>query len=283
VEAGDEYQFYQALVAAWPLDLAATDIAGWSVFTQRMLAWREKSLHEQKLRTSWSNPDKAFEAAHRDFVTAALDPDRSGVFLRRAESFLKKLAPAGALNGLVQTALRCTVPGMPDCFQGRELWDFSMVDPDNRRPVDYFKRQTMLAELATEASTKLSLEQWESGAPKLALLKTLLQLRARYPRCFARGAYRPLPVHGEKAAHVLAFIREAVDVRTLVAVPLHVAHACGDVPLSAPHFWGDTAWPLPGPPTSWRDTLQGGTCECDVMPAREAFARFPVCALVSET
>lgn len=184
VTPGDEYQLYQTLVGAWPIDV------------ERVLIWREKSLREAKLRTSWFSPDEAFERDNADFVKAILDPAHG--FAARLDAFVKKLAPAGTCNSLVQCALKLTLPGVPDLYQGAELWDFSLVDPDNRRAVDYEARKT-------------------DAGPKLALIRRLLALRRERPDAF-EAELTPVA----SPVDVLAFRRGPM----LVAVPLHCARSC---------------------------------------------------------
>ena len=274
LDAGDEYQLYQALVGAWPLSLQADDRDGLAAFAERICGWREKSLREAKLRTSWADPDAAFEAANRDFVRVLLAPERSAAFLRSLSAFVSRIAPAGALNGLVQTVLRCTAPGIPDLYQGAEGWDFSLVDPDNRRPVDYARLQTMLA---ADGHPPATLATWQDGSVKQAVIARLLALRAQMPDLFARGDYTPLEVRGAEAGRVLAFTRQAGARKLLVAVPLHCGAACiaAGAPLPTAKFWGDTEIVADG---AWYNALTGepGTLRC-----AELFAEFPAAVLTA--
>ncbi|MDE2466773.1 MAG: malto-oligosyltrehalose synthase, partial [Alphaproteobacteria bacterium] len=203
VGSADEYMLYQTLVGVWPLQ--PPDELQLVQLRQRILGWREKSLREAKLNTSWADPDDAFERAHADFVSALLDPRKSAVFLNSLNDFVKRIAPAGALNALVQCALRCLLPGVPDCYQGTELWDFSLVDPDNRRAVNYDVRKAMLDSALPPVQL---LESWKAGTVKLALLRELLALRSRYAALFEKGDYVPLAVEGRRRTHVLAFRRQ---------------------------------------------------------------------------
>jgi (1->4)-alpha-D-glucan 1-alpha-D-glucosylmutase len=217
----DEHQLYQTLVGAWPLDLPADDAAGLARFAERVARWQEKALREAKLRSSWVAPDLDYEASCRDFLNALLDPTRSAPFLDSIAAFVDSIAPAGALNGLVQLALRYTLPGVPDLYQGNEVWDFSLVDPDNRRPVDYGSRQAALA--ADREAADLA-AAWRDGRIKQRLLRTLLALRAAEPEFFERADYQPLDTGGDKPA-ILAFSRSHNGKQLLVAVPLHCAAA----------------------------------------------------------
>jgi (1->4)-alpha-D-glucan 1-alpha-D-glucosylmutase len=196
LEAGDEYMLYQTLVGAWPINV------------DRVLGWREKSLREAKLETSWFTPDEAFERDNAAFVKAILDPAHG--FVPRLGAFVERLTPAGICNSLIQCALRLTLPGIPDLYQGTELWDFSLVDPDNRRPVDYHARMALL-------DAQLELRDWRSGSPKLALIRHFLTLRRERPDIFeARTEHVP------SSNGTLAFRRGPL----LVAVPLLCARSC---------------------------------------------------------
>jgi (1->4)-alpha-D-glucan 1-alpha-D-glucosylmutase len=269
VGAGDEYQLYQILVACRPFGLSDEAL---SAFSRRILAWREKSLKEAKLETSWAKPDADFENDHAEFVRALLDPQHP--FLARLEKFSGTLAPAGALNGLVATVLKCTLPGSPDIYQGTELWDFSLVDPDNRRPVDYHIREEMLAAAGDPAT---HLKDWRDGQVKLALLARLLNLRATELELFG-GNYRPLET-GDP--HLFAFARQSGDKVLFVAVPLLSAEAAIARAMPLPDDRLGEAFALPDDlrARAWRDGLTGA----DVPPPndRPLFAEFPAAVLVS--
>ena len=269
VGAGDEYQLYQTLVAARPFGLSGEALAA---FTRRILAWREKSLKEAKLATSWAKPDAEFEADHAAFVRAILDSDHS--FLARLERFSAMLAPAGALNGLVSTVLKCTLPGVPDIYQGTELWDLSLVDPDNRRPVDFHIREEMLAATANPAD---HLADWRDGQVKLSLLARLLALRAAEPALFY-GDYRPLET-GD--ARLFAFTRATAEKTLFVAVPLHSADAAIKKALPLPDETLGAAFALPEDlrGRAWRDAL----ADQNVPPPdnRALFEQFPAAVLIA--
>ncbi|GAA0560779.1 malto-oligosyltrehalose synthase [Rhizomicrobium electricum] len=269
VGAGDEYQLYQTLVACRPFGLSDEAL---SAFARRILAWREKSLKEAKLETSWARPDAAFENDHAEFVRAILDPQHP--FLARLERFSGTLAPAGALNGLVATVLKCTLPGVPDIYQGTELWDLSLVDPDNRRPVDFHIREEMLAAAGDPAT---HVKDWRDGQVKLALLARLLKLRAEEREIFA-GAYRPLET-GD--AHLFAFARTAGHKTLFVAVPLLSAEAAiaRGIPLPDDRLGEAFALPEDLRARTWRDGLTGA----DVPPPdnRPLFADFPAAVFIS--
>ena len=201
VEPLDLYPLYQTLAGAWPLDLHPGDASGLAGFRDRVAGWWKKSLREAKLNSSWAAPDEGYEAACEAFLEAALDPGRSAAFLADLTGFVDEIAPAGALNGLVQALLRCTAPGMPDLYQGCEGWDLSLVDPDNRRPVDYATRR---AALEQDASFAQLLGRWRDGGVKQRLIASVLGLRARWPEVFRHGDYTPLKIEGGKT---IAFLR----------------------------------------------------------------------------
>ncbi len=280
VVPGDEYQLYQTLVGCWPLDLGADAAGPLGEFAQRILGWREKSLREAKLQTSWSAPDPAFEKANADFVRAILDPARSAEFMRRMVDFVERLAPAGICNSLVQSVLRCTAPGIPDLFQGTELWDFSLVDPDNRRPVDFALRGEFL-----DRDAEPLFGEWRDGRVKLSLIKRLLALRAARPDCFEAGDFRPLETRGTRAGHVVVFSRSANDQAVIVAVPRLCVQACmaQKAPLPAAEFWGDGAIALPAElqGRSWRNVLDPRMMTVSALDFAALFADFPAAVLIT--
>ncbi|MFV0622992.1 malto-oligosyltrehalose synthase [Sphingomonas sp. ac-8] len=230
VDPGDVYMLFQTLFGAWPDGLAADDTAGLSAFAERVVAWQQKALREAKLRSSWEAPNATYEGAAEALVRALLDPAKSASFLADLAGFLATTDAPARANSLAQVALRYTVPGVPDCYQGTELPDFSLVDPDNRRPVDYALRERLLADPAP-------------GGEKLALLARLLELRRTHPTLFAAGDYRALAVRGARAEHVLAFTRTRGDTTLLAVVALRTAAATAgtDRPAPSRDWWGDTA------------------------------------------
>ncbi len=213
-DPGDEVMLYQMIAGAWPLDLDASNPAGIGEFVERLAGWQQKALREAKLRTDWTEPNEDYEATARDFLHRLFEP-ASG-FLALAGPFIDLIAPAGAVNGLSQAVLKMTVPGMPDFFQGTEFWDFSLVDPDNRRPVDYDRRRAALA-AATEAGQIL--DAWRDGTLKQALIHAVLQLRQRAEALFARGTYMPLVVEGPLADRMIAFARIDTASALVVVAP----------------------------------------------------------------
>jgi (1->4)-alpha-D-glucan 1-alpha-D-glucosylmutase len=237
VARDDEFQLYQTLVGAWPTGLAADDEAGLTAFAGRLEAWREKSLREAKLRSSWARPDEDYEAANRDFIRALLNPRRSAAFLAELTGFVARIAPAGAANGVVQAALRCLWPGVPDLYQGAEMEDLSLVDPDNRRPVDYERAARLLAQEETPDSP---------GALKLRTVARLLRVRAADPDLFAHGGLEPVMVEGPRAGRLLAFRRRLEGRGFVAAVPIRIARAFDGCSAPARSWWGDTRYAVDG-------------------------------------
>jgi (1->4)-alpha-D-glucan 1-alpha-D-glucosylmutase len=226
-----QWLLLQTLVGAWPLT------------PERAAAYLAKATKEAKLRTTWTEPDADFDTARDVYVAAVLgDPDLTAA----VEAFVASIDAAGAVNGLAQQLLALTVPGVPDVYQGNELVDRSLVDPDNRRPVDFDRRRELLASLPGLSPEDL-LARTDEGLPKLKVTREALHLRRRRPASFgAEGTYRPLRVTGAAADHVVAFSR-GDDVA--VVVPRLTLRLDGR--------WGDTAVALP--PGRWSDVVTGAT------------------------
>lgn len=244
-EATVESMLYQTLVGAWPLDLAPDDHDGVAAFKDRVAGWLEKALREAKLRTDWFAPNRDYEKACQDFLSAVLDTRASNPFPRELAAFVDAIAPAGAINSLAQTLLRVCSPGVADLYQGTELWDFSLVDPDNRRPVDFARRRALLS---TQAPASM-LAQWRDGAIKLALIRRALQLRADQPALWIGGDYLPLEIDGPMAAHAIAFARidrSRGDFAVVVATRLPGAIlGANRTPCVPADTWGETTIELP--------------------------------------
>ncbi|HVE21032.1 MAG TPA: malto-oligosyltrehalose synthase [Acidocella sp.] len=270
----DELMLYQTLVAAWPLGLVAQDQAGLDSFTRRVAGWLEKSVREAKLVSEWAAPNEEYETAARNFLSATLDPSRP--VLGEIIAFAERLGPAGALNGLAQTLLRLTAPGVPDLYQGTEFWDQSLVDPDNRRPVDFAVRQQALRQGLRPAAL---LESWASGAVKQAVIARTLALRQEWPALFAKGNYIKLEAEGAMAPHILAFSRSENKKQIVVAVTRLAARFLGDAPLLPAADWGDTALTLPG--ALWVDVFGERHVTGARIEAKTLFADFPIALLRS--
>jgi (1->4)-alpha-D-glucan 1-alpha-D-glucosylmutase len=258
-DANTEYLLYQTLVGAWPLEV------------ERAIAYMEKAAREAKTHTSWTRPDPAWEAALGSFIAAIAADDEFQADL--AELAASLVAP-GRINSLALTLLKLTAPGVPDCYQGCELWTASLVDPDNRRPVDYGLRRRLLARLPA-ASPEEVMAGMDEGLPKLWLVRQALHLRRRLPHCFGPGAdHRPLPASGARAAHAVAYCRAA---EVAVVVPRLVLGLAGD--------WGDTAIELPaggeagGSSAGWVNELTGERAAAGPCRLADLLARFPVALL----
>ncbi|MDX3907896.1 MAG: malto-oligosyltrehalose synthase [Pigmentiphaga sp.] len=287
--AADEYMLYQMIFGAWPLDLFIDDEAGIAALAERIAEWQTKSLREAKLRSSWVTPADEYERACNDFLRAVLDTRRNGRTLLELSAFVARAGAAGALNSLVQALLRLTTPGVPDLYQGTEFWDFSLVDPDNRRPVDYARRREALQCDADNASL---IARWRDGCIKFESIRRVLALRRRDPELFRRGDYLPLAASGDAAESVLAFARRYQDRVALVVVPhcaaglVLAAAGPAPVPHVPPAAWGDTVVETAGvvaPAGMLRNVLGGPDCgiEGGTIRVADLLREFPVALMVA--
>jgi (1->4)-alpha-D-glucan 1-alpha-D-glucosylmutase len=195
-----EYMLYQALLGAWPSGERDDS------FRERMQAYALKAAREGKQETSWLNPNQAYEAGLRTFIDRILDRSTSAEFLSSLETLARRVSLLGALNSLSQITLKATIPGVPDFYQGTEFWDLSLVDPDNRRPVDFKARASVLAAMDAPDWETL-VQNWSNGHLKLAWTRSLLKLRTELADVFADGDYEPLQVRGRHRDHIIAFAR----------------------------------------------------------------------------
>jgi len=263
----DEYLLYQTLVGAWPLrPLNSTD--EWKVFTGRIQNYMLKAIRESKQNTSWINQNKEYETAVFRFVETLLTPSAENQFLKDFLPFQERIARIGLWNSLSQSVLKLVAPGVPDIYQGNELWDFSLVDPDNRRPVDYNRRQEAFKNIqnlgTSEASISRLLESPEADELKLYTIAKTLCLRKQLPDLFQHGEYVPLRVDGAKARHVIAFLRKMKDKSLLMVAPRLIAGLLGTqkTPPIGSEVWEDTQIMLPvAAPTIYRDVFAAGTFE----------------------
>ncbi len=297
-DLNEEYFLYQTLLGAWPVEPYSPE--EYADFVKRIQAYMQKALHEAKVHTSWLNPDPAYDDAMRQFVVRILDPEQAGLFLKDFRPFQRRISHYGMFNSLAQTLLKITAPGVPDTYQGTELWDFSLVDPDNRRPVDYERRRRLLAELqqrVAKAGPDLRslaaelLAAKEDGRVKLYLTYRALHARRDHPQLFATGEYLPLATEGAHAEYAFGFLRHHDADWAMVVVPRLLTHLVPDVhqpPLGA-GVWQDTRLVLPdgAPRLRWRNVFTGETltpAEHDgrpSLPAAEAFGTFPVALLLA--
>ena len=297
-DANEEYLLYQILLGTWPVgakgkDPAPTDgsrttrslfgaLSGeeHAEYVTRVQDYMTKAIKEAKVNSSWVQPNEAWDEAVRAFVAALL---RRGdnPFVAAFEPLAETVARLGAMNSLAQTVLKLTVPGVPDIYQGCDSWDFSLVDPDNRRPVDYAARRQALATLANADAAGL-LAHWPDGRVKLFVLRTILRYRQEHAELFGQGNYRPLKVSGPHADSVVAFAREHENQAVAVIVPRVTSRLGDGFPVGA--AWENTAVALADDqPAPWRELFTGRAVVPDergVVPLAEALATFPLAVLV---
>ena len=242
-DAIDESMLYQTLVGAWPLAPPQTADQLYE-FRDRVAQWWMKALREAKRHSNWIAQNAAYEDACNAFLRAILD--NSSPFRAELQAFVDSIAAAAALAGIVQTFLRLTTPGVPDLYQGCEFWDFSLVDPDNRRAVDFSARDAALQQASTPDEL---LQQWRSGAMKQALIARLLRHRSQWRPFHATADYVPLAASGERAANVIAFERRSGPAHMLAIAmrwPLSLAGGTLGEPLVPAQAWGDTRIEISG-------------------------------------
>lgn len=272
----EELLIYQTLVGAWPLD-------GRGDFESRLSRYLVKAAREAKVHTAWLEPDEAHEAALTGFASGLVADDE---FIAELEEFAEPLWRTGALDSLAQLTLRLCAPGVPDVYRGQELWDLSLTDPDNRRPVDWQLRREHLDELdarqGEEGFIRSLADNWRDGRIKLAVTAAGLRLRRRRPDLLTAGAYIPLEVHGDRGDHVIAFARRHGDQWAVAIVPRLTLR------LSEGELWPSTGWEataveLPtDAPTGWVDQLTGRERGWDAaIPLAEIFSDAPVGVLTT--
>ena len=222
-----EYMLYQTLIGAWPLDGADDS------FVERIQAYALKAAREGKEETSWLNPNQAYEAGLQTFIARILNPAASAEFLESLARLAQRTALLGALNSLSQITLKATLPGVPDFYQGTEFWDLSLVDPDNRRPVDFAARADTLAATRMPDWHELA-RNWQDGRIKLAWTAQALKIRNELADLFTNGAYEPLEVSGAHRDHVIAFARRRGKDAAIIAVAR----------LFAPFTQAGRVWPV---------------------------------------
>jgi (1->4)-alpha-D-glucan 1-alpha-D-glucosylmutase len=290
----EEYLIYQTLLGAWPFGGFSENIH--KQFLERIQGYAVKALREAKVNTSWLNPDEAYETAVCEFLSRILSLSSANPFLQDFLPFQHRLAKYGIYNSLSQVLIKILAPGVPDFYQGTELWDFSLVDPDNRQPVDYLLRQQRLSELHHMQKTTSSLDlvhglldDAENGLIKMFLTTTALHVRKKNPKLFLEGSYLPLEAKGEQAHHVCGFIRQDHTSSCLTVFPRFLASLIPD-PTASPlgeSVWGQTWMTLPPetPYHSFRNILtqeivtpQNGPGVLG-LPIRTLFQHFPFALL----
>ena len=241
-DGNEEYLLYQTLLGTWPLTPsgeAQQNATG--EYVERIQAYMHKALNEAKLNTSWIQPNEPWLAATRDFIAKILDPSPRNKFLPNFLPVAREIARLGAINSLTQTLLKLTCPGVPDIYQGNELWDFSLVDPDNRRPVDYKARREMLSCLSTAKPDEL-LQEWPSGRIKMFLIHRLLKFRKEQVELFNRGDYFALRASGTFSDACIAFGRR-LDGAWMVVLAPRLSSRIGFPPVG--DAWKDTTIGIP--------------------------------------
>ncbi|MCA1323933.1 malto-oligosyltrehalose synthase [Herbaspirillum seropedicae] len=300
IDAIDECMLYQTLVGAWRdgMHAADDDLQALQQLAERVVAWQRKAQREAKRRSDWMVPQEAYEMACERFVRALLcDPGLDAhhhPFLSELEGFVRRLSPIGAINSFSQTLLKLSVPGVPDLYQGSEMWDLSLVDPDNRTPVDFALRQQRLADVRQRP---VSLRDWHDGGAKLQLIRAVLDHRRQHAALFGQGDYLPLSVHGKLARHVVAFARllpgssQHASLRAVIVVCTRLAgHLLAfdtprenSLPLVPVESWGNTCIAIPEALAAvgargWRSVLTSGygLLESGTDADQEAGLRIPV-------
>jgi (1->4)-alpha-D-glucan 1-alpha-D-glucosylmutase len=292
----DEYLLYQTLVGVWPEGFL--DEAGWNELSARIEQYMLKAAREAKENTSWANTNEAYETVLLGFIRAILRRTPRNQFLSDFTEFHRRVARIGMFNSLSQSLLKLTSPGVPDIYQGNELFQFSLVDPDNRRPVNYDARQALLKQLQHNACSSSPLPElvsnWladaGSGKPKLYLTWKTLELRTKKASLFKEGGYIPLNVRGEKAKHVVAFAREHEGQTAIVVAPRLCATLLGESndTVCDEILWGDTNLEISNAEGRCYHNIFTGECiaprgeERPFLTLARLFRYFPVCILIGE-
>ena len=271
-DAREEYLLYQALLAAWPLGMVQAN----GEFLDRMKSYFRKAQGEAKLNTTWTYPHAQWHAAGDHFIDSIL---RSTSFLASFLPFAQRIASRGMIYSLAQTVLKLTSPGVPDIYQGNETWDFSLVDPDNRRPVDYTRRKKLLESLEQRSVADL-LEHWQDGGIKLKVTHALLRFRSEIPDLFNRGEYIPLPTQGKQGNQVVAYMRKFGSTELLVVVPRRWSGA--NEPWLGSYWEGTVV--LCANARNWKNLFTGSSIKnsTDSIPASKLFLELPVAVYSSE-
>ncbi|RJP20408.1 MAG: malto-oligosyltrehalose synthase [Candidatus Abyssobacteria bacterium SURF_5] len=285
-DRNDEYFLYQTLIGTFP---AQED--DYEVYVERLKEYAIKVVREAKVHTAWLKPDVEYENAFLSFLEKIVTPKEDNAFLADFRAYQKRIARFGIFNSLSQVIIKATAPGVPDFFQGTELWDLSLVDPDNRRPVDFQTRMHLFEEMKTKLNDDLAgllqelLDSREDGRIKLFLIHRLLSARKKRHRIFQEGSYEPLPVQGHLQNHVIAFARIYSNMWAVTVAPRFLITVLKeDEDPFGEKVWKDTYLALPeGAPKSWRDAITDDQATLDnFLPVGKVLRRFPVSLLVSE-
>jgi (1->4)-alpha-D-glucan 1-alpha-D-glucosylmutase len=283
VRQGDIAMLLQTIVGAWPLSVSPGD-AAMASFVERVEAWWIKALREARLRTHWTHPHAGYEGDASALLHALFEDGEFADVRHGIHQLARELDVPGALNGLISATLRITLPGIPDLYQGCDYWDLSLVDPDNRRAVDY---ETRLASLQADATWPNLLEQFRDGAIKQRLIQRLLTARRASPQIFSQSDYQPWIAHGPAAEHVFSFTRQHGDNLLLVAVPRHCLRWVKGqtMPRVPEQVWQGTYLPPPPRGLRYRDVLSGEVFtppDQGDWPVAQLFAAWPVAVLQAQ-
>ena len=241
-DGNEEYLLYQTLLGTWPMRANSDpEPAAAPEYVERIQAYMAKGLHEAKINTSWIQPNEQWDAAMREFVAKILDSSPRNKFLTIFTPVAREISRLGAINSLAQTLLKLTSPGVPDIYQGNEIWDYSLVDPDNRHPVDYDRRRQMLETLPATAPDKL-MKTWPDGRIKMFLTQRVLQFRREHAALFQRGQYLPLKANGPFAECCISFTRELAS-KWIVVITPRLSSRVGFPPVG--ECWRDTTIEFP--------------------------------------
>ncbi len=284
----EEFLLYQTLIGSWPL--YPMDASARAQYIDRIEKYLIKALKEAKIHTSWINPNEAYEKEVLEFIRRILNLEADNQFIKHFEQFIQPIVKAGMFNSLAQTILKMTAPGVPDFYQGSELWEFALVDPDNRRPVDYTNRQHLLSDLKQKAQEDPGLlishlmETPEDGRIKLYITSQILNFRRQHLALFQEGEYIPLEITGEKAKHVVAFSRTKDQMQIVVAVGRFYNQLLNsDFVNPVGKIWENTYLVLPPQlEGNFRDILSGiilSSTQDHSFPLQQAFSKLPIVVL----
>jgi (1->4)-alpha-D-glucan 1-alpha-D-glucosylmutase len=292
-DTNTEYLLYQTLIALWPPPRPgrrSDDIPdrAWRESTrERLEQYMIKAVREAKTRTSWTSPDTAYEAALRSFIRAVLTPAEDAPFLADVARLVSHIAPAGAWSALSRLIIHLTAPGTPDIYQGDELWTFALVDPDNRRPVDYDARRSLLDAVSSIAASdpgrREALDPFDARM-KLHIVHRLLDARRSHAALFSRGEYQPLVLTGSRASKVVAFLRSYDGQHAICIAGRLLCELDASPRFNA--WWDDTAVQIPdavvGGGRTWRSVIDGGEVRITgALPLRVALTHFPGAVLLA--
>ena len=290
-DANEEYLIYQTLVGLWPADPSELP-----KISARLQAYVMKAIREAMVHTRWTEPNTAHEQAICSFIERILAPQDNAPYLSHVAHFMHRVVYAGMINGLSQTLLRIACPGIPDFYQGSELWDFHLVDPDNRRPVDFRIRTEALQDIVDSARVDSAtmagelLAHWPDGRIKLYVIWKALGCRREQPTLFREGEFLPVEVVGDRSEHVISFLRRLGKDQVLVVIPRWVVNITdGNAPVPQ-GFWGGTHLKLPLESLqSWRNVFTARTTEATQEAGRrsiavgESLGDFPVALMTAKT